>query len=150
MIRVPYRALAMAACFLALPALSQTLYKLVSPDGKVTYSNEEPKDFKGTVTRITVDPNANTATMPKFTPGSPAAAGGAAEPARAPTAKEKAEKLRKDLEFARANPGPDDVARVGNVGGGTRPVPTEAYARRLAAMEAELAEAEAEVRRGNR
>ncbi len=145
MIRL-YRELALAACMLALPALSQTLYKLVSPEGKVTYSNEEPKDFKGTVTRIQVDPNANTAAMPKFTPGTPSGAVGA-EAQRPATAKEKAEKLRKDLEFARANPGPDDVARVGNVGGGTRPVPTEAYARRLAAMEAELAEAEAEVRR---
>jgi hypothetical protein len=132
-------------------AAGQTLYKLVDKNGKVTYSQEAPKDFAGTVTRIDVDPNANTATLPKFTPpAAPAAKGAAATGERAPSSQEKLERAKQALAQARDNPGPDDVTRVGNVGGGTRPVPTEAYTKRLAELERVVREAEDEVRRASR
>jgi hypothetical protein len=131
-------------------ASAQTLYKLVDKQGKVTYSQEAPKHFDGTVTRIDVDPNANTATLPKYTPPAPAAAATPAKPGKATNAvspQEKLERAKQALAEARDNPGPDDVRRVGNVGGGTRPVPTEAYTKRLADLERQVREAEEEVRR---
>ena len=42
-------------------ACAETLYKLIAPDGKVTYSQEAPKHFDGKVIRLDIDPNANTA-----------------------------------------------------------------------------------------
>jgi hypothetical protein len=42
------------------------------------------------------------------------------------------------------------VERVGNVGGGARPVPTEAYEKRLAALEEAVRAAEEEVRRAQK
>lgn len=135
-------------------APAQTLYKLTDKQGKVTYTSEAPKDYDGTVTRIDVDPNANTATFPKFTPSAPATApAAAAKPGNAAPAaspQEKLERARQALAQARDNPGPDDVTRVGNVGGGTRPVPTEAYTKRLAALERAVRDAEDEVRRAAR
>ena len=46
-------------------AAAETLYKLVAPDGKVTYVQEPPKNFDGKVIRLDIDPNANTAQSPK-------------------------------------------------------------------------------------
>ena len=46
-------------------ALAQTLYKLIDKNGKITYSEEKPKNFDGQVIPMNIDPNANTATMPK-------------------------------------------------------------------------------------
>ena len=134
-------------------ASAQTLYKLTDKKGKVTYTSEAPKDFDGTVTRIDVDPNANTATFPKFTPPAPAAPASAAKAgtaAPAATPQEKLDRAKQALARARDNPGPDDVTRVGNVGGGTRPVPTEAYTKRLAELERAVRDAEDEVRRASR
>jgi hypothetical protein len=144
--------LSLAALSLPLAASSQTLYKLVDKKGKVTYAQEAPKDFEGTVTRIDVDPNANTATLPKYTPPAPApsAGKGSAGSERAATPQEKLERAKQALAQARDNPGPDDVTRVGNVGGGTRPVPTEAYTKRLAELERAVRDAEDEVRRASR
>jgi hypothetical protein len=134
-----------------LAAAAQTLYKLVDKNGKVTYAQEAPKGFDGTVTRIDVDPNANTATFPKFTPPAPpAAAKGAKNGERVLSPQEKLERARQALAQARDNPGPEDVTRVGNVGGGTRPVPTEAYTRRLAELERAVRDAEDDVRRASR
>ena len=146
--------LLLAAIALAPPALAQTLYKLVDKTGKVTYTSEAPKDFNGTVTRIDVDPNANTATMPKFVPPAataPSAPGkAAASGEKAATPQEKLERARKALADAIANPGPEDVRRVGNAGGGTRPVFSDDYAKRIAELERGVKEAEDEVRRAGR
>jgi multidrug resistance efflux pump len=40
---------------LAAPAAAQVLYKLVDKNGRVTYSDREPKGYEGTVTRIEQD-----------------------------------------------------------------------------------------------
>src|ERR1700733_2938822 len=58
-------ALAAAAGLLAFHASAEVLYKLIDKNGKVTYSEEKPKSFDGQVIRIDIDPNANTATLPK-------------------------------------------------------------------------------------
>ena len=149
------RTLSIAALLLvaATGAAAQTLYKLVDKNGKVTYTQEEPKGFDGTVSRIEVDPKANTATLPKFTPpakAAPAAQKGADKPQPAATPQERLERARRDLANAIANPGPDDVTRVGNVAGGTRPVPTDAYLKRLGTLEQAVKDAEEEVRRTSR
>ena len=134
------RALVLFAACAALAASAQTVYKLIDKNGKVTYSNEPPKDFDGKVIRIDVNPHANTATLPKYQP-----------PAAAPPApdvgalREKVAERRAALEKAKNNPGEEDVQWVGNVGGGTRAVPTEAYKRRLAELERSLKEAEDEL-----
>lgn len=142
--------LAVLAALVSVGASAQTLYKLVDKNGKVTYTQEEPKGFEGTVTRIEVDPHANKATLPKFTPPAKTPAGAeraSGEKGQAITPQEKLERARRELANAIANPGPEDVARVGNVGGGTRPVATEAYLKRLAALEQAVKDAEDEVRR---
>jgi hypothetical protein len=144
MTRFP-RLIVVAAVMFSGLAAAQTLYKLVDKNGKVTYSESPPKEFDGTVTRIDVDPKANTATLPKGdTLKAPAAA------AESPFLREARVKLnlsRKRLEEARANPGPDDMQRVGNAGGGARAVPSDAYTKRLADLEEEVRRAEAEVQR---
>ena len=146
--------LAVLAALLSWGASAQTLYKLVDRNGKVTYTQEEPKGFDGTVTRIEVDPNANKATLPKYAPpakataGAERAVGEKVAPAASP--QDKLERARRELANAIANPGPDDVTRVGNVGGGTRPVPTDAYRKRLGALEQAVKDAEDEVRRSAR
>jgi len=48
-----------AACLALAPASAQTLYKLVDPNGKVTYSDRVPKGFVGEVTKIESDPYTN-------------------------------------------------------------------------------------------
>jgi hypothetical protein len=75
-------------------AQTQTLYKLIAKDGKVTYSDSPPKNFDGQVIKVEIDPNANTATMPKYNPNPP--------PARLPTAREaQRENLDNALKAAR-------------------------------------------------
>ena len=159
--RIEYVALA-AALALATAAGSvaaETLYKLIDKTGKVTYVDKPPKDFDGKVIRMDIDPNANRATWtapgalktdpstlpPKAAPEKPKAA--PITPAeRMRQANERLEAARKQLEDARNNPGEDDVRRVGNVGGGTRPVFTEAYERKIATLEEAVRKAEEEVR----
>lgn len=135
-------AAAVAALCVAFEAPAQTLYKLIDKNGKITYSNEAPKDFDGKVIRIDVDPNANTATLPKYQASPPPAARGGSDVA---ALKEKVAERRAALEKAKNNPGDEDVQWVGNVGGGTRAVPTDAYKRRLAELERSLKEAEDEL-----
>ena len=54
------RALALAlAAVLSLPAAAQVLFKLIDRQGRVTYSDSEPKDFDGTVIRLEPDTAAN-------------------------------------------------------------------------------------------
>ena len=149
---------AAAALLAGVPAAAQTVYKLIDKSGKVTYAEEPPKYFDGQVIRIDIDPNANKATLgkpggdPGQEPGGAKAkkeaeqaqAEGRAEKLRA--ARERLEQARQALEDARSNASDDDYRYVGNVGGGTRRVPTEQYQERLAGLERKVKEAEDEVK----
>lgn len=149
-------AIALAAALACAPAAAQELYKLIDKNGKVTYSEKPPKDFDGKVIKLTVNPDANTATLPK--PPAKGAAGdeggarrdasqrAADRAAREREAREKLDAAKRELKDAQDNPGEGDIARMGKVGGGTRPVPTEEYQRRLANLEKAVREAEAELR----
>ena len=142
-------ALLAAALAVALPVSAQTLYKLIGKDGKVTYSEEKPKDFDGQVVPMQINKDANTATLPKFqrpAPAKPAAPDKDAE-GKAQTPQEKLERAQKALADAKENPREGEIARVGIKGGGTRPVPTEAYLKRLEELERAVKDAEDEVRR---
>jgi len=139
-------ACAASAAILSLPAAAQTLYKLIDKNGKVTYAEKPPKDFDGKVIRIDVDPNANTATLPKPT-GPLVDPGRAASEAGVKAAQEKLEAAKKAYQQALDHPGDGDVAYIGNKGGGTRAVPTEEYAKRLATLEKAVKDAEEEVKR---
>ena len=138
--------LAVAAAAIAFGASAQTMYKLIDKNGKVTYAEKPPKDFDGKVIRIDVDPNANTATLPKPT-------GPLVDPARAASdagvkaAQEKLEAAKKAYQQALDNPGDGDVSYIGNKGGGTRAVPTEEYSKRLATLEKAVKDAEEELKR---
>lgn len=124
-------------------AAAQTLYKLIDKNGKVTYSEEAPKNFDGQVIKIVVDPNANTATLPKYE-----------ETVRAKPKDDKARAVKVDelkervaqrkaaLADAQNNPGEGDIGRMGTVGGFARPVPSESYLKRLADLERAVKEAE--------
>ncbi|HZZ94825.1 MAG TPA: DUF4124 domain-containing protein [Usitatibacter sp.] len=137
-------AVALLAALACAPAQAQTLYKLIDRNGKVTYAQEAPKDFDGKVIRIDVNPNANTATLPKFQPPAtkPRAAAGSTD-VRA--LRERVAERKAALEHAQNDPAEEDVQWVGNAGGGTRRVPTESYRRRLAELERSLKEAEDEL-----
>ncbi|HEX3098577.1 MAG TPA: hypothetical protein VHQ02_12720 [Usitatibacter sp.] len=145
--------LAGAACagffaFAANSGLAQTLYKLIDRNGKVTYSQEAPKDFDGKVIRIDIDPNRNSATLgvpPPTPPGAqpPEAAPEAAK--RVAQARERLAAARKALAEAREHPAEDETRFVGKVGGGARSIPTEAYQERLAGLERAVKEAEDEL-----
>ena len=125
---------------------AQTLYKLIDKNGKVTYSEKPPKDFDGQVIRLDIDPKANTATLPKPT-------GPLVDPARGKSddrvsaAKDKLEAAKKAYQKAVDNPGEGDVTFMGNKGGGTRPVQSEEYAKRLSALEQAVKDAEEELKR---
>ena len=134
--------------------LAQTVYKLIDRHGKITYAEEPPKDFDGQVIRIDIDPNANKATLgvPKpdrdKEPGArqkPVAAKPPSATERREAAERRLEAARKALADAREKPGEGDIRFIGNAGGGTRPVPTEAYQQRLANLERAVKEAEDEL-----
>ena len=122
----------------------------------MTYSERPPKDFDGKVIRMDIDPKANTATLP--TPAAaPRAETESEKIIRRPTpstgdgdkvqvAREKVEAAKKALQDARDNPKEGEVQRIGNVGGGTRPVETEEYQKRLAGLEENVKKAEEELR----
>ena len=131
-----------------------TLYKLIYPNGKVEYSEKPPKDFPGKVIPLNVNPDANTAQLPK-----PAATGGETGSGR-PTAVDterranrvkdaqaRLESARQALKNAQDNPGDGDVSRVGKVGGGARPVFSDSYRDRLQHLEQAVKDAEDEVKR---
>lgn len=149
-----------ALCVAAVPAFAQTLYKLIDKNGKVTYSEEKPKQFDGQVIPMNIDPNANTATLPKpqAAPGkggevgemkvrqrNPVSESQRDAEARLIQAKEKLENAKKALQDAKENPGPDDMMMVGKVGGGVRNIPSDDYAKRLAQLEQGVKDAEDEV-----
>ncbi|HSJ98782.1 MAG TPA: DUF4124 domain-containing protein [Myxococcota bacterium] len=143
------------AAALALPganAAAQTLYKLIDRNGKVTYSETAPKDYDGKVIRIDIDPNANTATLPRAPrPQEAQGAGAAKAPLDAATrlrrAQDRLDQAQAALAFAEANPAEDEFTWVGNVGGGVRRVPNEKHATRLAALRQAVKEAEDELRK---
>ena len=133
------------ACGIA-AAQTLTLYKLIDKKGKVTYSEEKPKEFDGKVVVIEVDMGANKATMPKFVP--PARSAVTQRKAQADKVdglKERLAQLQAQLEEAINRPGDEDIQRIGIVGGRTRPVPTEEYLKRLADLEAKIKATEDEL-----
>lgn len=150
--------LAALVLMLAPEAFAQTLYKLVDKEGKVTYSNEPPKNFQGTVTKIEVDPKANRMVAPKGRDGQTIGeelqekreAARASEQSKVSAARAKLEAARKAYEQARDNPGEADVRRLGTAGGGSRPVFTDDYQARLDKLEAAVRQAEEELRRAER
>jgi hypothetical protein len=141
--------LAVALAAFAVAASAQTLYKLIDKNGKVTYAEKPPKDFDGKVIRIDVDPNANTATLPKPT-------GPLIDPARnasgeaVKAAREKLDAAKKAHQQALDNPGDGDVTYIGNKGGGTRAQPSGDYAKRLSTLEQAVKDAEEELKRAER
>jgi hypothetical protein len=140
-------ALTLCAALAAAPASAQTVYKLVDKSGKVTYSESVPKGFDGKVTRIDVDPAANTATLPKYeAPPGKVQADRAKQATRVERARERLASAQAALEDAKNNPGPNDVQRVGKVGGGARAVNTDQYEKRIADLERAVKEAEDELR----
>jgi hypothetical protein len=152
---------AAALAALAGEAAAQTLYKLIDKNGKVTYSESEPKNFDGKVVPMNVNPDANTVSLPK--PPAPGAKGeappqrnvdgirrtgpkeagtGGSTADRIEVAKERLEAARKALKEAQDNPGEGDITWIGTKGGGTRAIPSEGYQRKLEALEQNVRGAE--------
>ena len=135
----------------ALPAAAETLYKLIDKNGKVTYVDTPPKDYDGKVVPIEIDPNKNRATL--IAPGiAREAKESLSKPAddngdRVKQAQARLDAARQALASARDNPGEGDVERRGNAAGGTRPVFTETYEKKLAGLEDAVRAAEDELRR---
>ena len=138
--------------FVSSAADAQTLYKLIDKKGKVTYVDTPPKDFDGKVVPMEIDTKRNSATI--TTPGTAAGARALDEKqaaadraaANVKLAQDKLDVARRDLALARDNPREGEVERMGNAGGGTRPVPTPDYEKRVALLEAAVRTAEAELR----
>jgi Domain of unknown function (DUF4124) len=152
---------AAAALFAPPVALAEVLYKLIDKNGKVTYSEEKPKNFDGQVIRLDIDLKANTATMPRAASGA-----NSGEPNSAPRgpadgkakkkpsteeliakARERLENAQKALQEARDNPADGDMQIIGNKGPGTRMVPTAEYQKKLERLQQEVKNAEEELRR---
>lgn len=146
-------ALLFAATLAGAQPSSQTLWKVVDKNGKVTYFDKEPPaGTEGTVTRIDMNLEANRAAAPKAPAkgdgAKPAAAGTKRAAAEADLAKAEArlEAARKSL--AEGSEQTDaDTQWLGNVKGGARPVATEEYTARVKRLEAAVKTAEADVER---
>jgi hypothetical protein len=143
---------AVAVAVACSPAAAQLLYKLIDKNGKVTYVDKVPQNYDGRVIPLDVDKKRNTATLNAPAPATPSPltdrmrAGELADQ-NLKAAQERLAEARKELEAARENPQEGDVQRVGKVGGGTRPVHTPEYDKRIAALEVKVKAAEEEVRR---
>ena len=145
-------ALAAAVALCAATAFAQTVYKLIDKNGKVTYVQDPPKYYEGKVIRIDIDPNANKATLqspnaarngePPVPGAKPQAKEQSAKDKRLHEAQDRLEQAKQALNDAREHPGEDDLRWMGNAGGGTRQVHTEAYDQRLANLEKAVKEAE--------
>lgn len=112
------RALALAlVAVLSLPASAQVLYKLIDRNGRVTYSDSEPKNFDGTVIRLEPD------TFTNIVPATKADGGPRAEPGSgvAETRRRVREELEKKLRAAQARA---ESARKAKDEGG-EPLPEE-------------------------
>jgi hypothetical protein len=133
----------------------QVVYRLVDKKGKTTYADKAPgKEFEGKVTRIEVDLKANRAMLKPVGESTP--------PVTLPLTAPELKRVKADAELARANeileaakkaledgkePKEDETQFVGKVGGGARPVQTEAYNARIKKLEDAVKSAEAEVDR---
>jgi hypothetical protein len=103
--------LAAIVASLALPAAAQQfLYKWTDAQGRIQYSDHPPKDFKGTVQRIEVDPPGPAPSVPSRAPA-PAAGAKPQEPKAVPAApvqdmatqrRTLREKLQADIDAAQA------------------------------------------------
>jgi hypothetical protein len=134
----------------------QTLWKLVDKKGKVTYADKAPpKDYEGQVTRIDVDLRANRAVLSKAgDPASKATTMSLSAPelrreraeAQLKVAKQNLEAARKAREDGK-DPTEKELEWMGKVGGGARPVPTDAYNERIKKLDAAIKEAEEEQKR---
>lgn len=131
--------------------LAQTVYKLIDKNGKITYSEEKPKNFDGQVIPMNIDPNANTATLPRATSdrntvdGTQRVQKDQAKPnagQQLEQAKDRLEKAKAALQNAKDNPGPDDNLMVGKVGGGVRYIPSEDYQKKMQQLEQDVKDAE--------
>jgi hypothetical protein len=140
------------ALALAAPAIeAQTLYKLIDKNGKVTYAEKPPKDFPGQVIPLNIDPNANTATLPK--PGTTIPSSQFARPDtsdQVKAARDRLDAAKKAYQDAVDNPKDGEVTFMGNKSGGTRPIPSEAYAKRLSDLERAVKQAEEDLKRAER
>ncbi|MFZ3322113.1 MAG: hypothetical protein WA190_07045 [Usitatibacter sp.] len=130
-------------------ALAQTVYKLIDKNGKITYSEEKPKNFDGQVIPMNIDPNANTATMPKATFDRNTVDGTQrvqkAKPNTGPSlgdAKDRLEKAKAALQNAKDNPTAEERMMVGKVGGGVRYVESEDYQKKIQQLEQDVKDAE--------
>ncbi len=119
-------------------ALAQTLYKLIDKNGKITYSEEKPKNFDGQVIPMNIDPKANTATLPKanFTPKAKPS------PQQIDEAQERLDKAKLALQNAKDHPTADEKMMVGKVGGGVRYVESEDYQKKIGQLEQDVKDAE--------
>jgi hypothetical protein len=127
---------------------AQALYKLVDRNGKVTYSDSVPKDFKGRVIPLHIDPNLNSS---ESSPAQGQDGEGRGEtPAegnnrRRPTtdddpiaaARQKAQAARKAFEDVRDNSTPDDwiYVKPDRNPRSVRRYPKPEYAARLVELE---------------
>lgn len=147
--------MALAVFSLGAPAAAQgpqVLWKLVDKQGRVTYSDQPPKDFDGVATRL--DLPIETRIAPAPTAAAPTASGGTAKPptsAPAPSAellraRAKLEEARKAYESGK-EAGPEDVVWIGRKGGGARPEISDSYAARVRQLEEAVKLAEGEVQR---
>lgn len=148
----------LAATLAVAQADRQVVWKLVDRKGKVTYVDKAPPpSFDGKVTRIEVDLNANQATLVNV--------GESAPPVRLPLTAPELKRVRADAELALArenleaarkareegkDPTPEETQWIGKVGGGARPVPTDAYHARLKSLDDAVKAAEAEVDRAEK
>ncbi|HEY2629720.1 MAG TPA: hypothetical protein VGI57_11360 [Usitatibacter sp.] len=132
-------------------AFAQTLYKLIDKDGKITYSESKPKEYDGQVIQLNIDPNANTATLPKANFGKPAPGTETGGPKGAPkkgvvdpvkAAQERLDRAKAALQNAKDHPGEGDTLMVGKVGGGVRTIPSEDYQKKIQQLEQDVKDAE--------
>jgi len=138
-------------------ALAQTVYKLIDKNGKITYSEEKPKNFDGQVIPMNIDPNANTATLPKATFDRNAVDGTQRVQKAKPNAgaslgeaKDRLEKAKAALQNAKDNPSADEKMMVGKVGGGVRYVESEDYQKKIQQLEQDVKDAEDNVARAEK
>jgi hypothetical protein len=142
--------LAAAAQGYPAPAKVEVIYKLIAKDGKVTYSQDAPKDYAGRVVKLEIDPRANLAVFPKpnerpqylqpraLTPQEARRLDTENAKVQAQDALDEAKKALKDGQ----EPLEGELDWMGKKGGGARPVPTEAYTKRIKALEDAVKQAE--------
>lgn len=154
--RFPVKSLAaLIAVGVAPFAAADTLYKLIDKNGKITYSEEAPKNFDGKVIRMDIDPNANRSEAPPSVRDTVRDPGFLRQPLEASAQKDRdiaalrarLDAARDALRNAKDHPGAGDVERVGTKSGFTREVPTQEYEAKLAKLEDDVKKAEEDLRR---